>query len=54
MGRNTEKSKLPSSLLEPDESESSDFSVDDDEGEEGAGSDREETPDLYRNSALGM
>ncbi len=52
MGRTTEKSKLPSSLLEPDESASSDFSVDEDDGE--AGSDREETPDLYRNSALGM
>ena len=49
MGRATEKTKA--SATPADDSASSGFSMDEDEHDP---SDREETPDLYRTSALGM
>lgn len=51
MGRPAEKLKT-SSAIATDDSASSDFSMDEDETDQA--SNREETPDLYRNSALGM
>lgn len=55
MGRATDKSKnQQEKKSDSSTSLSSDNSDDEDDDEMDTGMDREETPDLYRNSSLGM